>query len=344
MDSMHSSVKVFLLLSVLGAPVIDAGPATDCWVSTIFDETFCMSQVRLASIVYIGFQLEECPTSGALHMQGFVLLRDKSQREHLAHLLGQPWASNGKYIDGVSRKYMPMVGMCLHSLQYCSSYAYCQTCHCGTHLGLFLNKAFCGYTGCLDSEDKHKLGAYQSHGSIDLLLERDRIRDQSAHARILELVQQMLADGCSDLDIIENFGVWYSRNYRLVAQLRVILAPQRVIGDNSEPSIYWLHGVTGTHKSRIAHSIAPMRSYKKSTENSWWCGYSGQPLIIFEELRKRSFDGDFSMLLKLTDRYPAMVQTKGGQAFLGVEVIIITSSLSPTEMWGTIGRGPEERC
>ena len=295
-----------------------------------------MTQCRLSSIVYIGWQLEECPTSGALHIQGFVLLRDKSQREHLAYLLGQPWASNGKYVDGISRKYMPMIGLCLHSLQYCSSYAYCQSCHCGTHLGAFLNKGFCGYGGCVDSEDKHKLGPYTSHGSIDLLLERDRTRDHTAHARILEIVQQMLADGCTDLDIIENFGVWYSRNYRLVEKLRAVLAPQRQIGDNSEPSIYWLHGATSTHKSRIAHSIAPMRMYKKSVENCWWCGYTGQPYVVFEELRKRSFDGDFAMLLRLTDRYPAMVQTKGGQAFLGLEVIVITSSLSLPQRCGEL--------
>ena len=329
-------------MACLTMPVVHGGPATDVWCFTIFDSEFTLANCRLAGIIYIGYQIEECPTSGNLHAQGFVLVRTKCQKEHLAYLLGQPFSMNGKYVDGIARWYKPMVGLCLHSLQYCSSFSYCQSCHCGDHLGLYLNKAFCGYIQCKDSELKHKQGPYCSHGSIDLLLEHDRLRDSSAHARTLEIVQQMLADGARDKEIIDTFPVWYSRNYRLVERLRVELAPARQIGNNTQPSIYWLHGASGQHKSRIAHAVAPMRMYKKATNNLWWCGYNGQPLVCFEELRKRSFDGDFALLLRYTDRYPYQVEVKGGRVWLGVQVIIITSSLSPTEMWGTIGRGPED--
>ena len=101
-------------------------------------------------------------------------------------------------------------------------------------------------------------------------------------------------------------------------------------------TVLWLSGETGIGKSRIARQIQEAtRShawscYSKSGSNKWFDGYSGDELVIWDELNK---DFPFTLLLQILDRYELRVETKGGYKNFNPKLIIITTNYSPEEIY-----------
>lgn len=88
--------------------------------------------------------------------------------------------------------------------------------------------------------------------------------------------------------------------------------------------VYW--GRTGTGKSRQAWDLAGVGSYPKDPRTKFWCGYKGQENAIIDE-----FCGgiDISHMLRWLDRYPVIVEVKGGSRNLNVTSYWITSNIDP---------------
>lgn len=91
--------------------------------------------------------------------------------------------------------------------------------------------------------------------------------------------------------------------------------------------IYW--GPTGTGKSRKAFEENP-GAYWKPYGNKWFDNYDGQPWVVIDE-----FVGwlPITMCLRLCDRYPVNVETKGGSVNFVATKIIFTSNLPMEEWW-----------
>lgn len=92
-------------------------------------------------------------------------------------------------------------------------------------------------------------------------------------------------------------------------------------------SIYW--GPTGTGKSYTAFRDAGDDFYVKMP-GKWWDGYSGEECCIIDEFDPNRYDVDD--LLRLLDRYPLRIETKGGSADFCSRRIIITTHFDP-ETW-----------
>jgi len=90
---------------------------------------------------------------------------------------------------------------------------------------------------------------------------------------------------------------------------------------------YW--GASGTGKSRAAWDEAGFDSYPKDPRTKFWCGYQGQANVVIDEFRGGI---DISHLLRWLDRYPVIVEVKGGATAFRVQRIWITSNLAP-ESW-----------
>lgn len=88
--------------------------------------------------------------------------------------------------------------------------------------------------------------------------------------------------------------------------------------------VFW--GRTGTGKSREAWSAAGMGAYPKDPRTKFWCGYKGQSNVIIDE-----FCGgiDISHMLRWLDRYPVIVEIKGGSRCLNASSYWITSNVDP---------------
>lgn len=86
----------------------------------------------------------------------------------------------------------------------------------------------------------------------------------------------------------------------------------------------YLHGPAGKGKTKIAHLIGQFAggSYFKDP-SKWWNGYQGEPIVIIDDYRQ-GFSEDY--ILRLCDRYPLRVETKGGYINFNSPMVIFTSN------------------
>ena len=89
-------------------------------------------------------------------------------------------------------------------------------------------------------------------------------------------------------------------------------------------------GPTGVGKSRRAWEEAGFSAYPKDPRTKWWDGYQGHPNVVIDEFRGTV---DISHLLRWFDRYPVLVEVKGGTVPLAARKIWITSNLHPRDWY-----------
>jgi len=93
-----------------------------------------------------------------------------------------------------------------------------------------------------------------------------------------------------------------------------------------ERKVYVFWGATGLGKSRRAWNEAGLDAYPKGPTSIWWDGYQGQNNVIIDEFRGQI---GISHLLRWFDRYPVIVENKGGATVLKATTIWVTSNLHP---------------
>lgn len=140
---------------------------------------------------------------------------------------------------------------------------------------------------------------------------------------ILNEMKKMIDEGKSDKDLAEYDFAVYISSYRGLSHYRVITSTPR----DHEVTVTVIQGPTGTGKSRHCKEQYPGAYWKQ--RSNWWDGYEGQETVIIDE-----FYGwlPFDLLLRICDRYPLLVETKGGQVNFTAKNIIITSNTVP-ERW-----------
>lgn len=111
---------------------------------------------------------------------------------------------------------------------------------------------------------------------------------------------------------------FYTTLKRIYADHLVAPAIQR------ECTVFW--GPTGTGKSHRAFEQAGECFYVKMPTTKWWDGYQCQESVIIDEFRGVI---DISHLLRWLDKYPVLVEVKGGTIPLFAKRFYITSNLEP---------------
>jgi len=96
-------------------------------------------------------------------------------------------------------------------------------------------------------------------------------------------------------------------------------------------NVFW--GATGTGKSRRAWDEAGFGAYPKDSRSKFWCGYSGHLNVVMDEFRGGI---DIAHLLKWFDRYPVIIETKGGATVLAATTFWVTSNIDPREWFPDI--------
>lgn len=151
-----------------------------------------------------------------------------------------------------------------------------------------------------------------------------------------------MEEGASEKDIADSaFGTWL-RYYKGIERYRRLTSGNR----NWQTKVYVLWGPSGSGKSRRALSMGGSvdSQYWVSKPRAkfggvWWDGYEGQSTIVIDE-----FYGWLSRDLtqRMCDRYPLMVETKGGGCNFLPRLIIFTSNSPPWEWW-RVGLGAMQR-
>lgn len=116
------------------------------------------------------------------------------------------------------------------------------------------------------------------------------------------------------------------QNYRTIRAINADFA--KPVGMERTCNVYW--GKTGTGKSRMAWERAGLDAYPKDPRTKFWCGYNSQRHVVIDEFRGGI---DIAHLLRWLDRYPVIVEIKGGAVVFRAVEVWITSNLDPRQWY-----------
>nr|WAE42381.1 MAG: replication associated protein [Cressdnaviricota sp.] len=140
----------------------------------------------------------------------------------------------------------------------------------------------------------------------------------------LETVVDMVQKKRKLREIAEECPLLFIKFHKGIEALRSRLATPR----NWEMLVYVHHGATGTGKTRSAFEQCE-DPYMKP-DGDWWNGYDGHEDIIIDDF---ACTMPITFLLKVLDRYPLQVQTKGGFVEFVAKRIFITSNIPYCEWY-----------
>lgn len=140
---------------------------------------------------------------------------------------------------------------------------------------------------------------------------------------VLKEMKVMIDAGKSDKELANyDFSVYVSC-FRGLSQYRLLVSQPR----NHLTEVIVIQGPTGTGKSRWAMDTYQDAYWKQRSQ--WWDGYADHGSVVIDE-----FYGwlPFDLLLRLCDRYPLLVESKGGQVNFTAKTIVITTNQVPA-LW-----------
>jgi len=147
----------------------------------------------------------------------------------------------------------------------------------------------------------------------------------------MNLIKEKIKNGIKDglpakdilRDVMENHFTLWCRYRNSITEFQSSLMAQR----NFKTKLILCIGPTGTGKSRYCHDNYPDAYWKQ--RGDWWDNYDYNETVIVDDFYGW-FKYDF--LLRLTDRYPMQVPTKGSHQIFVAKTIIITSNQHPN-LW-----------
>lgn len=155
----------------------------------------------------------------------------------------------------------------------------------------------------------------------------------------LTALMKRLKDGATNLQLLEEFPTLYLMYATRIALVRLETMTPRNPSTNPSVTVYW--GKTGTGKTRKALWKYPNAYIKPN--GKWWPRYSGESHVIWDDFRRHP-DVPYDELLRILDRYPHMVEFKGGHVQLCATTFIITSNVDPSYWFDdTCDYGPLRR-
>lgn len=142
----------------------------------------------------------------------------------------------------------------------------------------------------------------------------------------LEDVAKLIQTGSTLQQVAEIYPVQFIKYHRGFTALKLALTKPR----SDPPTVIVYYGPTGTGKSHRAQQTDPDPYWLP--QGKWFDNYFGQETCIIDE-----FYGwlPYAFLLRLLDRYPMLVETKGGHVQFVSRRIIFTSNKPPWEWYSS---------
>lgn len=140
-------------------------------------------------------------------------------------------------------------------------------------------------------------------------------------------VRDMIKNGAGMKEITEK-----ARSYQSMKMAELYFKYHEPVR-NWKTQVWWFWGPTGSGKSKAAYEELGYECYTAMSTAKWWDGYDGQENVLIDDMR-RDFC-KFHELLRLLDRYPLRIETKGGSRQFVAKRIIITSCYPPDYMYDT---------
>lgn len=143
----------------------------------------------------------------------------------------------------------------------------------------------------------------------------------------LKEIKDKIANGATERKILEeHYNSWVRYNKAFKEHIRIV-QPKR----NWKTEVYVAIGEPGTGKSHWANEQGTETYFKQ--RSNWWDGYEGQDTVVIDDFYAWL---PFDLLLRLCDKWPLLVETKGGQVNFTAKRIIFTSNTEPSEWYTNI--------
>lgn len=201
------------------------------------------------------------------------------------------------------------------SINACVKYLQDYGCPSKPHIEISKGTALQAITYC------EKEGTFWENG--------DRPKGQGKRSDIDEATD-ILSNGGTLQDIAANLPSTFVKFHKGLQAYTLMIQSAR----NWKTEVFWLWGPTGSGKSRYAWETYP-DAYPKQSSTKWWCNYEGRDTAIVDDFRP-SKEMPFNFILNLFDRYPLMLETKGGQVQCLLKRLIITCPFSPDQLLGNL--------
>jgi len=195
---------------------------------------------------------------------------------------------------------------------------------------IYCLKDFIGEDGKPTFPYNVSLEALEGFGLVSFGLDKSQLLEDflktlsSTKVSRLTQLKLLIDEGWSDKQIADyDFDTW-CRSHRALSSYRLMCVAPR----NWEMEVVVVYGPTGTGKSRWCNDSFPNCYWKQ--RGKWWDNYSHQEAVCLDE-----FYGwlQWDVLLRLCDRYPLLVETKGGQIQFSSKIITFTSNTEPCKWY-----------
>lgn len=140
------------------------------------------------------------------------------------------------------------------------------------------------------------------------------------------------ADDCVTDGLITNGNSW-----KLYHMLQVTNQAER--DRNIEPKVHFLIGEPGSGKTRAMYDETEQwkdTRYVAMETSQWFEGYTGQLVVLVDDIRANWCHSGPNGLVKLIDRYPCRVAIKGSSCQLRASTWYFTSVKHPEIIWNDL--------
>lgn len=158
--------------------------------------------------------------------------------------------------------------------------------------------------------------------------------DKSAkNETVSERVLQMIADGCSNAEILLKYPSCYTRLSH-IEQARQTLLEERYKHNPRDVKVHYIYGETGTGKTRgVMEKYGYENVYKITNYEHPFDMYKGEPVILFDEFRSGILFADF---LQYIDIYPCRLPARYADKIACFTEVYIVSNISLWEQYPNI--------
>lgn len=146
------------------------------------------------------------------------------------------------------------------------------------------------------------------------------------HRTDMDELQETIKSGATLREIDEKHFTLFARYSKGIKESMALKLTER----EDKPRVIWLHGPTGCGKTKKVYDEFDRRDVYPKEDHKWWDRYTQQKVILLDDFSALM---EIKTLLRLLDRYPMVVETKGGFVDINSPYIVITCDYPPEKLY-----------